>query len=125
MRIQARLGSADVAERDGRQSARLHAINPPADDDAAGDRICSNVPLPDEAVIVSGGALKPDAVVCVQAIRWRSEGWRAKASRLVLLAGERFQTPTMASPWAPGPWSGDAVLSAAFDPALPPEASPA
>ena len=125
MRIQASLGIADIAERDGHRSARLHATNPPADDDGASDRICANVPLPDDTVIVSGGALKPDAVVCVQTIRWRSESWRAKTSRLVLLAGERFATPIMASPWVPGPWDGDAVLSQDFDPALPTEANPA
>ena len=123
MRIQARVGVVAIAERDGRQSARLHGINPPAGEEGAGDRICTNVPLPDDALIVSGGALKPDAVVCVQTLRWRADGWRAKTSRLVLLAGERFATPTLASTWAPGAWGGDSVLSADFDPGLPSEAN--
>ncbi len=129
MRVQARLGIADIAERDGVQSARFHAVNPPTDDDGAGDRICSNVPLPDEAVITSGGAIKGDEALCVQAIRWRSEGWATRTSRVVLLSGNgtkwRFATPIMASPWLPGAWAGDSVLSKDFDPGLPPEANPA
>ena len=125
MRVQARLGIADIAERDGIQSARLHAVNPPAEQEGAGDRICTNVPLPDEAAIVTGLSLRGQ--VNVQAVRWRSEGWAAKVHRVMILDwdGERFSTPIAASPWAPGAWGGDSVLSKDFDPGLPPEANPA
>ena len=125
VRVQARLGIAAIIERDGRQSARLHAVNPPAEGEGAGDRICANVPLPDEAVIVTGLSLRGQ--VNVQVIRWRSEGWAPKVHRVVILEqdGERFTTPVAASAWAPGAWGGDSVLSKDFDPGLPPEANPA
>ena len=124
MRVQARLGITALVERDGRESARLHAVNPPANDDGAGDRICANVPLPDEAVIVSGLSLRGQ--VNVQTIRWRSEGWAPKVHRVMILewGGERFSAPVAASPWAPGAWGGDSILSKDFDPGLPPEANP-
>ena len=125
MRVQARLGIAAIVERDGIQSARLHAVNPPAEGEGAGDRICANVPLPDSAVIESGFTLHGQ--VNVQTIRWRSEGWAPKAHRVIILEwnGDRFSTPVAASAWAPGAWGGDSVLSKDFDPGLPPEANPA
>ena len=114
-----------MVERDGRASALLHAVNPPAGPEGAGDRICSNVAAPDEAVIVTGLSLRGQ--VNVQAIRWRSEDWAAKVHRVMILewGGERFSTPVAASAWASGPWGGDSVLSKDFDPGLPPEANPA
>ena len=125
MRIQARLGIADIVERDGIRSARLHGVNPPAEIESAGDRICANVPLPFEAIIITGAS--EQGQVNVQTIRWRADDWAARAHRAILLDwdGERFATPVAASAWAPGAWGGDSVLSKDFDPGLPPEANPA
>lgn len=134
MTVRVRAVDADVpalVAREGVEAASLHGRTPPANFEGAGDRIVTNVPLPDGAVVVGDAGANGLAVragaLAVQAVRWRSEGWAAKASRVVEGSGpDRFGELRKASAWAPAEWSGDALLSAdRRADGLPPEANPA
>lgn len=125
MRVRAATTEVILAvEADGLEAARQHGWLAPADYEGAGDRIVTNVPLPAGAVAVEGGIVTPGAFpFAVQAVRWRSRGWQAVTHRLVQ-APDRLAI-IAASPWTPGPWEGESVVSREFDPGLPPEANPA
>ena len=122
MRLSAKHGLIDLVRRDGERAAQLHGQTIPAADEGAGDRIVTCVPIPVDGLIVSGGTLRGEPAV--QGVHRRAGGWAYVISRVVVLT-TRFDPPLAASPWAPGPWTGEAVVSAAYDPGLPPEANPA
>lgn len=130
--VRVRGADGDVArlvEQEGLTAARIHATRPPEEGEGSGDRIVTNVPLFPGTFAATGGDDAPGHVyhLAVQCVRWRSEGWAAKASRVVELKEEdRFSEVRRASPWEPGAWPGDSVLDAAHaDVKLPPEANPA
>ena len=134
--VRVRAVNADVpvfVAREGVYAAEIHGRTTPAVEEGPGDRIVTNVPLFDECVALTDGegngaglTVRADALA-VQAVRWRSERWAAKVSRVVEGSGEgRFGELRKASPWVSGEWNGDTTLSAdwrAFG--LPPEANPA
>ncbi len=129
MRVQAREGVIGMVQREGATAAGLHGQTSPQEGAETGDRVVTNVPLPWDAVIVTGDSVPAATALSVQGIHWRSEGWCYKVHRLVVLPeGDRFAEPLWATAWAEGAWAGNAVLARAAadaDLGLPPEANPA
>jgi hypothetical protein len=127
-----------IVANEGRTSAVYHGRTAPQAGEV-GDRIVTNVPLPTpdaggigiEILAAAQNGHDPHVrALAVQSLRWRADGWAAKVSRVVELAGEgRFSDLRRASPWIPGEWNGNALLVApdAIEPGffgLPPEADP-
>ena len=125
LRIQARQGVVEFVRRDGVRAAEQHGQNAPTEADAAGDRIVTNVRLPEGAVIVSGGGL-PRGLLVVQSVHGRSQAWAPLSSRVAVMGEDG--SAVVASAWSDGAWGGDSVVRAAPSNGhgdLPPTANPA
>ena len=119
-----------LVAREGKEAAAVHGRTAPADFEGAGDRIVTNVPLPDGAVVVTdphgNDATRTVRALAVQAVRWRNDAWAARTSRVVEHGEDRFSELRKASRWTPGEWGGEAILSSDWwEFGLPPEANPA
>ena len=122
MRVQAIGDVAKFVQRDGEAVALRHGQKEP-EDGVSGTRIVSIVKIPADAVIVTGGSVGAPDTLAVVMLHARHAGWLIVKHRVQL--GDLDGIVVKASPWKDGPWPGDSVLSADYDPMLPPEANPA